>query len=112
VRLRWGFAVVLLAACSSESSTPGSSRLTLNNPMWEKVNVEVSFTKRGSCEAGDFVSSKQVVMRKNKTESFDVPAGTIACWRHDRDPNNPKQGDWTGYTKAVPFPGEAISTDL
>jgi hypothetical protein len=109
----WVAVPLLVAACSSDAPSSGSSRLTLNNPFWDRVNVEVIFTKRGDCNQGDgFINSRQVVMRKNKTESFDVPEGASVCWRHDRNPNNPKSGDWTDWSRATLFPGQSTSTDL
>ena len=110
----WSGSLLFVAACSSDSGGgSGTTRLTLNNPAWDKVNVEVVFTKRGDCKPGDgVIATKQVVMRKNKTEGFNVPDGASVCWRHDRNPNNPKQGDWTDWTRATLFPGESTSTDL
>ena len=110
----WLALSLFVAACSSDSSSSGgTTRLTLNNPFWDRVNVEVVYTKRGDCNQGDgFIRSQQVVMRKNKTEGFNVPDGASVCWRHDRNPNNPKPGDWTDWTRATLFPGESTSTDL
>jgi hypothetical protein len=102
---------LLMAGCSSPPS--GTTKLTLNNPYWDRVNVEVALTKRGDCEPGTgFLSTQQIVMRKNKTESFDVPDGATACWRHDRNPNNPSTGDWTGWTRATLQPGTPFQTDI
>ena len=104
--------VLSLAACSSTPKDAAS--LTLNDPYWDRVNVEVVITKLANCDnRGDgFISTKQVVMRKNKTESFEVPNGANLCWRHDRDPNNPVKGAWSGWTKATVFPGQNAETDL
>ena len=46
------------------------------------------------------------------SEGFNVPDGASVCWRHDRNPNNPKPGDWTDWTRATLFPGQSTSTDL
>src|SRR5436305_2111605 len=99
----------LLAAACSSSTPSGTTKLTLNNPYWDRVNVEVALTTRGDCEPGPgFISTKQITMRKNKTEAFDVPDGATACWRHDRNPNNPSAGDWTGWTRATLQPGTPL----
>ena len=36
-----------LAACSSPADT---SRLTLNNPYWERVNVQLVITRSSDCD--------------------------------------------------------------
>ncbi len=105
-------AVLALAACSSPPA--GTSTLILNDPYWDRVNVEVVTTKRADCDSrGEgFISEKKLVMRKNTTERFEVPAGANLCWRHDRDPNNPVAGAWSGWTRATMFPGQSAETDL
>jgi hypothetical protein len=96
------------------SKPTDTSSLTLNNPYWDRVNVEVVITKSGDCDSrGDgYISSKEIVMRKNKTEYFDVPNGAAVCWRHDRNPNNPVAGAWSGWTRATLYPGQSTETDL
>ena len=105
-------AAALLGACSS--SAPGSSTLVLNDPYWDRVNVQIVITKGTDCDnrGPGFISSKQLVMTKNKLETFEVPEGATVCWRHDRDPNKPAQGDWSGWTKATLFPGQETRTEL
>ena len=101
-----------LAACSS---TPrDAATLTLNDPYWDRVNVEIVITKRADCDSREegFISTKALVMRKNTTESFDVPNGANLCWRHDRNPNEPVAGAWSGWTKATLAPGQSTQTDL
>ena len=104
--------LLALAACSS--SPPGAAKLTLNDPYWDRVNVEVVITKRADCDSrGDgYIATKKLVMRKDTTESFEVPSGANVCWRHDRDPNNPVAGDWSGWSRATLFPGQSTETDL
>ena len=104
--------LVSLAACSSTPKDAAS--LTLNDPYWERVNVEVVITKRADCASrGEgYISTKDLVMRKNTTETFEVPSGANLCWRHDRDPNNPVAGAWSGWTRAILFPGKSAETDL
>jgi hypothetical protein len=106
------FGLLTLVACSS--SPPGTAALTLNDPYWDRVNVEVVVTKRADCDSrGEgYISSKKLVMYKNTTQEFDVPEGANLCWRHDRDPNNPVAGVWSGWTKATLFPGQSAQTDL
>ena len=105
-------AAAALAACSSGSS--GASRLTLNDPYWDHVNVEVVITKSADCNSRGpgYLATKEVVMYKDTTTSFDVPEGANVCWRHDRDPNNPTKGAWSGWTKATMYPGQSAETDL
>jgi hypothetical protein len=104
--------MLLLAACSFTSKD--GSTLTLNDPYWERVNVEVVITKLASCDGrGDgYLATKELVMRKNRTESIDVPSGADVCWRHDRDPNNPTAGAWSGWTRATMSPGQSAESDL
>ncbi|HEX3861917.1 MAG TPA: hypothetical protein VHY35_09535 [Stellaceae bacterium] len=106
-------ALGLLAVAGCSSPPAGSSQVTLNDPYWDKVNVEVVMTKSSICDKRDaYISSKELVMHKNKTETFDVPDGAIMCWRHDPNPNNPVAGAWSGWTKATPVSGQSASTDL
>ncbi|HKS89122.1 MAG TPA: hypothetical protein VJR70_06750 [Stellaceae bacterium] len=104
--------LLLLAACSSAPA--GTSTLIINDPYWDRVNVEIVVTRRADCDSrGEgFVSTKQLVMRKNATERFAVPNGATLCWRHDRDPNNPQAGAWSGWTRATVQPGQEAETDL
>jgi hypothetical protein len=106
--------ILLLAGCSMFSSkSGGTSTLTLNNPYWEQVNVEVVLTRSSDCENRDgYISTAQILMRKNKTEAVDVPSGANVCWRHDRNPNNPVAGAWSGWTKATLFPGQSGEAEI
>jgi hypothetical protein len=110
----WGFFAVpvVLAACHAPASD--SAMLTLNDAYWDRVNVELVITRSADCDnRGDgFVSKKDLVMRKNKTETIEVPSGANLCWRHDRNPDNPAPGAWSGWTKATLFPGQSAETDL
>ena len=101
-----------LAACGSKPSD--TSTLILNDPYWDRVNVEVVITKRADCDsrAEGYIETKQLAMRKNRTESIDVPNGATVCWRHDRNPNEPVAGAWSGWTKASIPPGQTTETDL
>jgi len=103
---------VALAACSSVS--PGAAKLALNDPYWDRVNVEIVITKRSDCDSREagYISTKTLVMRKDWTEKFEVPSGADVCWRHDRNPNNPTPGAWSGWTRATLPPGQTTETDL
>ena len=105
-------ALAALAACSS--APKDTSRLTLKDPTWDRVNVEVVITKRADCDSRDegFISRRELVMRKKGEEIFDVPNGATLCWRHDRDPNNPVAGAWSGWTRASVPPGQSGEADL
>jgi hypothetical protein len=101
-----------LAACSSTPSN--TATLTLNDPYWDRVNVEIVITKRGDCDSrGEgYISTRKMVMHKNTTESIAVPNDASVCWRHDRDPDNPMAGVWSGWTRATLTPGKSAETDL
>jgi hypothetical protein len=101
-----------LAACSS---TPGGmATLTLNDPYWDQVNVELVITKRADCDsrAEGYIATRKMVMHKNTTEAIEVPNDASVCWRYDRDPNNPVAGAWSGWTRATLPPGQSTETDL
>jgi len=107
-----GGLALLLAACSSK---PGdTAHLTLNNPVWDRVNVEIVITKRADCDSREegFIDSKQLVMRKNGVEVIDIPNGATLCWRRDRNPSSPSAGVWTGWTRASMPPGQSADTNL
>lgn len=112
MRYRAWLLVLSLAACSSTPS--GATRLTLNDPYWDRVNVEIVITKRADCDSREegYIETRQVTMRKNKTETIDVPNDATVCWRHDRNPNNPVAGAWSGWTRATLSPGQSAETDL
>ncbi len=105
-------ALLCLAACSSEP--PGTTTLTLNDPYWDQVNVELVLTKRGDCDSREtgYISTRKLVMRKDTTEAIGVPPGANVCWRHDRNPNKPVPGAWSGWTKATLYPGKDAAADL
>ena len=105
-----------LAACSMLSSGPGKdmARLTLNDLYWDKVNVEIVITRSSDCDnrGESFISNRTLIMRKERAEAIDVPAGANVCWRRDRSPSNPVAGAWSGWSKATLFPGQSAETDL
>src|SRR5712692_1659160 len=107
MRHRAGLTVLLWVA--ARSSTPAdTARLTLNDPYWERVNVEIAITRSADCDnrGEGFISTRQFVMRKDKSEAIDVPNGANLCWRHDRNPTNPIAGTWSGWSRATLFPGQ------
>jgi hypothetical protein len=114
MRFCWMAGLSLLAGCSMFSSkSTGESSLTLNNSYWDQVNVEIVLTRSTDCENREaYISSRQILMRRNKTESVDVPSGANVCWRHDRNPNNPVAGAWSGWTKATLFPGQSGDAEI
>ena len=105
--------LVILGGCGS-SPPPDTARLSLNNPRWDRVNVQFVITRGTDCDSrGDeFVDSREVVMPRNKLEIVDVPNGATLCWRRDRNPDKPEPGVWTGWTKATLFPGRSAEADL
>ena len=105
--------LIVLAGCSS-SLPADSARLTLNNPYWDRVNVQLVITRGSNCDSrGDgFIESRELVMPRNKLEVIDVPNGATRCWRRDRNPDKPTAGIWTGWTKAMLFPGRSAEANL
>jgi hypothetical protein len=108
----WFSAALVLSACSSGSSQKAT--LTLDNETWDRVNVEVVITNSADCDSRgkDFVETKQFVMTKGHTEKIEAPNGESICWRHDRNPNNPTAGAWSGWSRAPLAPGQSAETDL
>jgi hypothetical protein len=90
------------------------SQLTLRDPAWDRVNVEIVVTRRADCDsrAEGFISMREVVMRRKGQETVEVPNGATICWRRDRDPNAPAAGAWSGWTRASVPPGGSAEADL
>lgn len=109
---RWLPLLLILAACSSNS--PDASKLTLRNTQWEHVNVQVVITKGSECDehSPDFAGSQNFVLHKDQTKTITAPPETSVCWRHDRYPSNPHPGEWSGWSRAIMFPGSDTTTDL
>jgi hypothetical protein len=103
---------LLIAACSS--SSPNSSKLTLRNTQWDHVNMQVVTTKGSDCDAKgpEFIGSQDFVLHKDQTKTIVAPDESNVCWRHDRYPNNPHPGEWSGWSKATLFPGSDTTTDI
>jgi hypothetical protein len=115
MRFSWLLLPVLVAGCGAFSSKAAdTASLSLNDPYWDRVNVELVITKNGNCDnrGEGFISSRELVMRKNKIEFIEVPNGAAVCWRRDRNPNEPAPGVWTGWTRATLFPGQNAEADL
>src|SRR5438046_3042421 len=96
----------LTAVAGCSRPTADTAQLTLRDPSWDRVSVEIVITKRADCDSRDegFISTREVVLRRKGYETIDVPAGATVCWRHDRDPNKPVAGAWTGWTRATLVP--------
>ena len=110
----WAGLTILLGLAACSGTPRDAATLTLSDPYWDRVNVEVVITRRADCDSRQegFLSTKQLVMRKDRSETIEVPSGANLCWRHDRDPNNPVAGAWSGWTRATLFPGQNAKTDL
>ena len=109
----WLPLLLALAACSSDP--PNSSKITLRNMQWEHVNVQAVITRGANCDIGsgpDFVGSQEFVLHKDQTKTLIAPAETSVCWRHDRYPTNPHPGEWSGWSRAILFPGNDTTTDI
>ncbi len=62
--LAWFCALLALSACGAVSSGP-SATLILNNPTWDRVNVEAVITKSPNCDNREaYVSTQEFVMTK------------------------------------------------
>lgn len=90
------------------------SQLTLRDPAWDRVNVEIVVTRRADCDsrAEGFITSREVTMRRSGFEVIEVPNGATVCWRRDRDPSAPAAGAWSGWTRASVAPGQSAEADL
>lgn len=111
--VRSGVACLLvLTGCSS--SSPDAAKLTLRNMQWDHVNVQVVTTKGSICDENspDFVGSQSFVLHRDQTKTIVAPPETSVCWRHDRYPTNPHPGEWSGWSRAIMFPGGDSTTDL
>ena len=58
------------------------------------------------------VETKEFTMRKGQTQQIEVSHGEAICWRHDRNPNNPVPGVWSGWSRVPLAPGQTAETDL
>ena len=105
---------LLLTGCFGGGDTPGSSKLTLKNTAWDKVNVQVVTTKSSDCanRGPEFVGQQEFVMARDSTRTITAPEGTSICWRRDRNPESPSPGQWSGWSRAILFPGEKTETEL
>ncbi len=111
-RFVWLPVMLALGACSSGSAN--TSKLTLRNTQWDHVNMQVVTTKGSDCDArgAEFIGSQDFVLHKDQTKTITAPDEASVCWRHDRYPNNPKPGEWSGWSRAVLFPGSDTTTDI
>ncbi|HWD58419.1 MAG TPA: hypothetical protein VG308_09090 [Stellaceae bacterium] len=112
-RVMWLSLALTLAACSSDP--PNASKITLRNMQWQHVNVQVVITRGGNCDihdGADFVGSQDFQLHMDQTKTVVAPAETSVCWRHDRYPSNPHPGEWSGWSRAILFPGNDTTTDL
>jgi hypothetical protein len=108
----WFPFLIWLAACSSDSAD--SAKLTIRNTVWDHVNVQAVITKSADCDArgAEYVSSKDFVLLRDQTKTLVAPEGTSVCWRHDRYPDKPSPGQWSGWSRAILFPGNDTTSDL
>ena len=108
----WLSVLLSLTACGSVSSK-SSATLILDNPTWDRVNVQTVITKSPDCENRDaYVSTEEFVLTKEQTRRIVAPNAENVCWRHDSNPNNPVAGAWSGWSRATMFPGQTFETEL
>jgi hypothetical protein len=107
----WLSGLLCLVACSGD---PDAAKLTLSNSVWDSVSVQVVITRSADCDnrGPEFVSSDEFVVARDKTRAVTAPSGTSVCFRHSRNPNNPVPGQWSGWSRAILFPGEDTKTEL
>jgi hypothetical protein len=105
-------ALCCLAACASGSSQ--SATLTLQDPDWDRVNVQAVITNNTNCNSHGpgYVATEEFVMTKGRTQDIVAPNAETICWRRDRDPSHPVKGDWSDWSRATMFPGQSAKTDL
>src|SRR4051794_26246975 len=98
--------LIVLAGCSS-APPADSTRLSLNNPYWDRVNVQLVVTRNSDCDKRDdgYLSSREFVMPRNQTEVIDVPNGATVCWRRDRNPDTPRPASGPGGRRRRCLPG-------
>jgi len=108
----WLSALFLMGACSSGSSQ--SATLILNNPTWDRVNVEAVITNSADCDnrGKGYVATKKFVMTKGHPVHIEAPNGESICWHKDRNPNNAIPGDWSGWSRVPLAPGQTAETNL
>jgi hypothetical protein len=111
---RLGSLALLAAVAGCGGGPKDVGQLTLKDPAWDRVNVEIVVTRRADCDsrADGFIASREVMMRRKGYETVEVPNGATVCWRRDRDPNAPATGAWSGWTRATLAPGQSADTDL
>jgi hypothetical protein len=105
---------VVLGLTGCKGAPSDSAKLTLRNPTWKHVNVQVVITKSANCDdrGPEFVSTRDFEMVQEKSIVVFAPNGTSVCWRHDRFPDNPQPGQWSGWSRAVLFPDASTEADL
>jgi hypothetical protein len=108
----WPLLFLALAACPSEPAN--TAKLTLRNMQWEHVNMQVVITRSSDCDSrgSDYIGTQEFVLRRDQTKTIVAPNESIICWRHDRYPTNPHPGEWSGWAKAILFPGNDSTTDI
>ena len=104
----------LLVVCGCSSGSSQSATLVLDNPTWERVNVEAVITKCDDCtnRSEGYVGTTHFVITKGQSHKIVAPNAENICWRHDRDPENPEPGDWSDWSRATLFPGQTTETNL
>jgi hypothetical protein len=107
----WLAGLLCLGGCAHPA---GTATLVLVNKYWDHVNVQAVITRSSDCDnrGEGYLSTKEFAMGKGQTYSINAPNGAEVCWRHDPDPNNPQKGVWSGWSRAVLYPGQEFETDM
>jgi hypothetical protein len=101
-----------LAACGS--APKDASKVTLKNSVWDLVHIQVVVTRSANCDdrGPEFVEQNEYPIPKDKSQEVVALSGTTVCVRHDRNPSKPVAGEWSGWTRIIPFPGEDVETEI
>jgi hypothetical protein len=92
---------------SSGTDSAGTGTLTLRNPDFATVNVEVRLGKNADCNQNAAFGTRQ--MRQG--ESWTITTGQDVCWRRDANPVQPN-GQWTGWNRQAIAKGTSHEAKL
>ena len=88
----------------------GTAFGSIGHPLRRKEDARL-LTGKGRF-TDDFSIDGETFAAMVRSETIDVPPDATVCWRHDRNPNKPVTGVWSGWTRATLQPGGSAHTDL
>lgn len=92
---------------SSGDDSAGTGTLTLRNPDFAAVNVEVRLGKNSDCNQNAAFGTRQ--MRQGET--WTITTGQDVCWRRDTNPAQPN-GQWTNWNRQAIAKGTSHEAKL